>query len=484
MSLTGLQQVQSQTQSLILAPQLRQSLKILQVPTLDLRATILSELETNPILEELPMEGISIDAPDVSPSSETAGSDEESPIELEEDNFDVFSKLDEDWKEYFAQENAQQPYSHASDESRKHFFDSIVGETSLQEHLMSQAHLLELTPEQMKALEYLVGSIDDNGFLTVSDSEIQQATQVTTQDITIVRAALQSLEPCGIGAANLQECLLIQLKQAGRENTLPWQIIQEHFPLLLRRRIPDIARKTNTSPESVEKALEIISELDPSPGKKFSEDNNRIVVPDVKVERNDMGEWQVFLNHEFIPRLRLNQHYKEMIASGKLNAQEKDYLREKLRSGRFLIHSIEQRLQTIEKITWQLLHFQKDFFENGISGLKPLTMNQVAREMGIHETTVSRAIANKYIETPYGVFDMKFFFTSGFQSESGETISNTSIKERISQLIQMEDPSQPLSDQEIARRLEEENITIARRTVAKYREELNILPTHLRRRYR
>lgn len=479
MSSPGLQQVQSQTQSLILAPQLRQSLKILQVPTLDLRATILSELETNPILEELPMEGISLDAPETNQENS-----EEEDLQIEEDNFEIFSKLDEDWREYFAQENAQYTNNSALDENRKHFFDSIVGETSLQEHLVRQASLLDLDPLQFQALEYLIGSLNDHGFLTVSNLEIEQVTHLPAKDIEIARLALQSLDPPGIGAADLQECLLIQLKQAGRENSLAWQIVQNHFALLLRRRIPDLSRKVGSPLESVEEALEVISELDPSPGKKFSEDLNRIVVPDVKVELNDHGQWQVILNHEFIPRLRLSQHYKEMIASGKLNSHEKDYLREKIRSGRFLIHSIEQRLQTIEKITWQIIHFQKEFFEKGSPALKPLTMNQVAQEIGIHETTVSRAISNKYIETPHGVFDMKYFFTSGYQSESGESISNTSIKGLIHQMIQSEDPSKPLSDQEIARRLEEENITIARRTVAKYREELNILPTHLRRRYR
>ncbi len=475
------QQVQSQSQSLVLAPQLRQSLKILQVPTLELRNVILEELQLNPTLEELPMDGISIDAGSSSPTD--SQDHEDAPLNVEEDNFEIFNKLDDDWKEYFAQENASTHYSAEAEENRRHFFDSIVGETSLQEYLLRQAELLELTANQLRAMEYLIGSLDDRGFLTVSELEVQRATQVSAADIEIAIQALLTLDPPGIGSRDLQECLLTQLRINHRDHTLAASLIRDHYELLLKRRIPDLVRKTGNRIEAIETALEIISELDPAPGRKFSSDENRIVVPDVRVEKNDFGEWQVILNHEYIPRLRLNQHYKDMIAAGTLSTREKEYLRERMRSGKFLIHSIEQRLQTIEKITWQLLHFQKEFFEQGVTKLKPLTMQQVARELGVHETTVSRAIANKYMDTPHGLLEMKFFFTSGYQSESGETVANTTIKERIHQMIQAEDPVKPLSDQEIVRLLGTEDINIARRTVAKYREEMNILPTHLRRRY-
>jgi RNA polymerase sigma-54 factor len=475
------QQIQSQSQNLVLAPQLRQSLKILQVPTLELRNVILEELQINPTLEELPMEGISIDG-DGSDSQDQHES-EDSSLNMDEDNFEIFNKLDDDWREYFAQENSNSHYSAEAEESRKHFFDSIVGETSLQEHLIRQARLLELSDRQLKAIEYLIGSLDDRGFLTISEIEVQRATQVPAADIGIARQALLTLDPPGIGSRNLQECLLTQLQIHHREHTLAATLVRDYFDLLIKRRIPDLIRKTGSRADAIETALEVIAELDPAPGRKFSGDDNRIVVPDVRVEKNDFGEWQVILNHEYIPRLRLNQHYKDMIAAGTLSTKEKDYLREQMRSGKFLIHSIEQRLQTIEKITWQLLRFQKEFFEQGLSKLKPLTMQQIANELGVHETTVSRAIANKYIDTPHGLLEMKFFFTSGYQSDSGETVANTTIKERIHQMIQAEDPVKPLSDQEIVRLLGEENIQIARRTVAKYREEMNILPTHLRRRY-
>ncbi len=222
--------------------------------------------------------------------------------------------------------------------------------------------------------------------------------------------------------------------------------------------------------------------LDPAPGRRFAEDSNRVVVPDVTVEK-DEENWLIHLNNDYIPRLRISNTYKEMIARGTLSKSEREYLRERMRSGKFLINSIEQRQQTIERITREILKVQRDFFEEGVSRLKPLTMTQIADAVGVHETTVSRAIANKFIKTPHGVFDFKFFFTPGYQAESGASVSNTSVKEMINDLIAGEDRSQPLSDQEIVAKLQEKGINIARRTVAKYREELGLLPSNLRRDY-
>ena len=213
------------------------------------------------------------------------------------------------------------------------------------------------------------------------------------------------------------------------------------------------------------------------------QDNNRVVVPDVTVEK-DGEEWKIHLNSDYIPRLRISSTYRDLIAKGTLSKDEREYLRERMRSGKFLIDSIEQRQRTIERITREIINAQKEFFENGVSHLKPLTMTQIADVVGVHETTVSRAIANKYIRTPHGVFDFKYFFTPGYQAESGAAVSNTSVKEMIADLINMEDKAAPLSDQELVAKLLEKGITIARRTVAKYREELGILPSNLRRDYK
>lgn len=486
MSSQGLQQVQKQTQTLILAPQLRQSLKILQAPALELRNTIIEELQTNPALEELSMEGVSIEERTADP--EAPKDDEFAPKNGEEMTFDdndfsVLNKLDEDWREHFAQENSGRSYTSEDEARRKHFFDSLVSEVSLQEHLMEQAKLAELPDEQVKAMEYIIGSLNDNGFLTSEAQDIAMMGNIPLKSVKESIERLKSFDPSGIGSKDLCECLLYQLKQKGEGASLAAEIIRDHYKLLLRRRIPEIARKTGTDAYEVQKAIETIAELDPAPGRKFSEDNNRVIVPDVTVEK-DGEQWAITLNSDYIPRLRISNTYKNLIAKGTLSSDEKEYIRDKMRSGKFLISSIEQRQQTLERITKEILHFQADFFEHGVSHLRPLTMNRVAERVGVHETTVSRAIANKYIDTPYGLYEFKYFFTPGYQGNNGESISNTSVKDEIAKIIESEDPSKPLSDQAIVKILEEKNFKIARRTVAKYREELGILPTNLRRRYR
>jgi RNA polymerase sigma-54 factor len=339
-----------------------------------------------------------------------------------------------------------------------------------------------VSPETVEALRYLIGSLDDRGYLTSSLSDLALLTSLSLETMQEAAKVLQSFEPPGIGAENLGDCLLIQLNHQGRGKSVAARIVRDHFDLLVRRRIPDLARKMGLAPDVIQEAIEIIGTLDPAPGRRFADDSNRVVVPDVTVER-DNGEWLIILNQDYIPRLRLSGTYKDLIAKGKLSKQESDYLREKLRSGKFIINAIEQRQRTIERITREILKHQHEFFEEGVSKLKPLTMTQIADIIGVHETTVSRALANKYIKTPHGVFEMKFFFTSGYQSDAGASVANTSVKEMIADLVAAEDPGQPRSDQEIVGLLQEKGLKIARRTVAKYREELGLLPSNLRRRY-
>lgn len=476
----GFQQLQKQTQSLVLAPQLRQSLKILQAPTMELRNEILGELQSNPALEELPMDGTSLE------STLDSGNEDNTPDQSEEmdfeKDFEILNKLDEDWREHFAQESSTNVYTSQDAERRQHFFDSLVSGTSLQEHLIQQADLVDLDDSQKEAINYLIGSLDDRGYLTTSTSDLALLCRQPLKVVQQAHNILKSLDPPGIGAVDLQDCLQIQLQANGRTKSLAWRILKEQFQLLLRRRIPDIAKRLGADIEDVQDAIEEISNLDPSPGRKYGEDTNQVITPDVHVEK-DEGNWVVHLNNEYIPRLRISNVYKEIIARGKLSKQEKEYIQEKMRSGKFLISSIEQRQQTIEKITRSILDFQIDFFEEGLSKLRPLTMTQVADAVGVHETTVSRAIAGKYIKTPHGLFPLKYFFTPGYNSSGGESLSNTTIKDMIAHIIDGEDPAKPFSDQAVVNQLAEKDIKIARRTVAKYREELGILPTNLRRRY-
>ena len=481
---------QRQTQSLVLAPQLRHSLKILQVAALDLRSVIQEELQNNPTLEELPMEGISLDkereadAADTRDSSENGTSDETDRREEMDfsKEFEILNKLDEDWRDYMSQAGGSQAYTSEDAEKRQHFFDSLVSETSLQEHLMSQADLADVTPEIQEAMRYLIGSIDDRGFLTQSPNDIALQTGLPLDSVQQASKILKGFEPAGIGCQTLEECLLQQLAAKGRTDSLASRIVRDYFQLLSRRRIPEIARKLGSHMDDVQAAIEEIGTLDPAPGRRFADDNNRVVVPDVTVEKDD-DKWVIHLNSDYIPRLRISNTYRELIAKGSLSSAEREYLRERMRSGKFLINSIEQRQQTIERITREILKVQHEFFDEGVSKLRPLTMTQIADAVGVHETTVSRAIANKYIKTPHGVFDFKYFFTPGYQNDSGASVSNTSVKEMINDLVAGEDRSQPLSDQEIVAKLQEKGINIARRTVAKYREELGLLPSNLRRDY-
>lgn len=472
---------QRQTQQLVLAPQMRQSLKILQVAALDLRATIQEELQANPTLEEQPMDDVSLERPtDASDNGET-DLDPRDELAFEKD-FRVLEKIGQDWRDHLTDTGGVRPTSSEEDERRQHFLESLTTDTSLQEHLMNQVDLADVAPPEREAMRYLVGSLDDRGFLTAKLPDIALLSNLPLEVVQAASRLLKTFEPAGIGAEDLADCLLIQLAHKGREKSVAARIIRDHFDLLVRRRIPDIARRIGLSPETIQNAVEEIGTLDPAPGRRFAADSNRIVVPDVTVER-DGNEWKITLNQDYIPRLRLSNTYKDLIAKGTLSKQERDYLREKLRSGKFIINAIEQRQRTIERITREILKHQAEFFAEGVAKLKPLTMTQIAEILGVHETTVSRALANKYIQTPHGVFEMKFFFTSGYQSEAGTAVANTSVKEMIADIIAGEDPASPLSDQEIVGLLHGKGLNIARRTVAKYREELGLLPSNLRRRY-
>ncbi len=482
----GLQQLQRQAQTLVLAPQLRQSLKILQVPALELRNTILEELQQNPALEEMPSEGLSLDEPtrtDDQHDQEPGDFTPDGEMRLSDDDFSALGRMSEDYREYYAHEANGSPYTSEDAERRQHFFDSLVSETSLQEHLMRQAELLDLTPNQRQAIEFLLGSLDDRGFLTTSLSDLALQARLPLADVQRAAETLKTLEPHGIGCADVRECLLVQLRFRGLQKSLAARILREEFDRLLRRRLPEIARKLGVELDDVQEALEVIATLDPAPGRRFGEDLNRVIEPDVTIERDGDG-WNIHLNTDYIPRLRISSRIKQMMTDGVVRGKDREYLREQIRSGKFLIGSIEQRQQTIRRITEEILAVQQPFFEHGVSALKPLTMNQIALKVGVHETTVSRAIANKFVATPHGIFEFKYFFTPGYQGINGEAVSNTSVKDRIGHLISTETPQKPYSDQDIVGILADEDVTIARRTVAKYREELGIPPTSLRRQYR
>jgi len=472
-----MQQRQSLALQQVLSPQLQQSLLILQTPLLELRNLVQQEMETNPVLEELP---------------EDSGADERSEAEASadenfKDEFEKLASLDEEWRDYMAQSASSNSDgrrgSKDADEKRQFLFDSIPVQETLQQNLVAQLNQTVLSADDRKAAEQIVGNIDDDGFLQSTTEEMALNSGIPQHDFERGLELIHTFYPAGVGARDLRECLLIQLRRQGKEHSLEHTIVSEHMDDLGRHRFMEIARRMAISVEDVQKAANNIARLNPRPGQVFAAAPQNYVLPDVIVEKVD-GEYQISFNNEQIPHLRISNLYKDIIGSGDEQTSDvKDYIRDKIRSGKFLIRSIHQRQQTIMNIAQQIVSRQHDFLEHGPSHLKPMTMAEVADVVGVHETTVSRAVSGKYMATPQGVFEMKYFFTGGYQTATGESLSNTSVKQAVLDLVKHESGSAPLSDHEIVEILSERGIPIARRTVAKYRSELNILPSHMRRKY-
>ncbi len=471
MASPGMQQTQNLSMQQVLAPQLQQSLVILQAPMLELRNIVQQELQTNPVLEE--------EVPETNLEDRDGTSKDNDDFKEE---FEHLAKLDEEWREYMAQSSSYSGRNDDEEERRQFFFDSIANQETLQQHLMGQLNSVDLSKSDLRLAELIIGNIDDNGFLQTSPGEMHANTGVPVEDLSRLLEVVQNFHPPGVGALDLRDCLLIQLRRLGKENTLEYQIIFKHLDELGKRRFPEIARRLGVSVDQVQTAAYSIATLDPKPGAIFAPDPNNYVLPDVNVEK--IGDaYTVILNGEQIPHLRISNTYKDIMSRDGSGGDVKDYIREKIRSGKFLIKSIHQRQQTISNIANQIVGRQGEFLEKGSAFLRPMTMVQIAEAVGVHETTVSRAISGKYISTPQGVFEMRYFFTPGYQTATGESMSNTSVKEAILDLIKTEGATNPLSDKDIVSILSERGIPIARRTVAKYRNELNILPSNMRKQY-
>lgn len=497
----GLQLSQRLTQSLVLAPQLQQSLALLQAPTLELKALVEAELQQNPVLEEVAEqdpeqrekasdndEGESPEVTDFAEPPEDVkfdGATEKNAAEPVDDfqaEFDRLVQMDQEWRDHFSQANTPIRSSAEDEEKRQFMFDSITTETSLAQYLVEQVRDTNLTAEQQGIAELLIGNIDDYGYLNATVEEIATANNLPQEKIGEVLKAIQTFEPAGVAARDLRECLLLQLERAGQHDTLEYRIVRDYMDALGKRRIPEIARGTGQTVEEVQESLARIARLEPRPGRAFLPAVEQYVAPEVFVQKNG-DDFTVTTNDEQIPHLRISNVYKDLMAAGGNNPEVKNYIREKIRAGKFLIKSLHQRQTTIANIGREIVKRQREFMEKGVAFLKPMTMAQVAEVVGVHETTVSRAVSGKYIDTPQGVFEMKYFFTAGLQNANGEDVSNTSVKDMIAEIFKNENPSNPLSDQEVVKMLTARGITIARRTVAKYRDELSILPSNLRKVY-
>lgn len=489
---------------MVLAPQLQQSLALLQAPTLELKALVEQELQQNPVLEEV--EGSDIELPDkpveeVGENSDaTATADpaeraDEAPADADfekteaapaddfQEEFDKLVQLDQEWRDNFSQTNAPIRQSAEDEEKRQFMFDSLTAGTSFTQVLMDQARDSELTDDQRAVAELVIGNIDDYGYLKATVEEISTANNLPVEKINEVLNVIKTFDPAGTGAADLRECLMLQLERKGQQESLEYRIVRDFMEALGKRRIPEIARGTGRTVDEVQESLAKIAHLEPRPGRAFLPDTDQFVSPEVFVTKVG-DQFTVTTNNDNVPHLRISNVYKDLMAQGENNAEVKNYIREKIRAGKFLIKSLHQRQQTIGNIGREIVKRQHDFMAKGVAHLKPMTMAQVAEVVGVHETTVSRAVSGKYIETPQGIFEMKFFFTAGLQTTAGgEAVSNTSVKDMIAEIFKNENPSKPLSDQEVVKMVGEKGVTIARRTVAKYRDELNILPSNLRKVY-
>lgn len=466
---------------LVMTPKLQQALKLLQVPTLELEQILKQEMMQNPMLEE-----IDVGDEDEETSDESSDDEIEAEAEIEPKEEEAPKDEDFDLEDYFDDAFKLQGWEPEQDEIDERFERVAVAPESGVEKLLNQLKLNVDDEMDLEIGEYLVGSLDSDGFLSVELDEVARVFEVEVERIERVLCVIQDFDPPGIGARNLQEALLLQLRAQDRDDSLAAAVVRHHFEALKNRKFAEIAKDLRVSPKEVQEIAEEIGHLDPRPGLSTFGDDARYVTPDLVVEKVE-GEYVVYLNDSNIPRLRVSKAYADELSRGRStndgDGETRKFIIEKLNSARWLIQTIEQRRRTIVKVMQSIVEEQRDFFDKGPVALKPLTLQQVATRIGMHESTVSRVTTNKYVQTPRGVFELKYFFSSSLDTEDGESMSSKAAKTRIREIIDREDKAKPLSDQKIVDMLKAEGLNIARRTVAKYREQLNILPARMRKTY-
>ncbi|MFH1278676.1 MAG: RNA polymerase factor sigma-54 [Candidatus Eisenbacteria bacterium] len=486
----GLQLRMLQTQRLVMTPQLQQALRLLQMPTLELQQVLKQELLLNPVLEEvddLVDDAESDDDREETPSKEEKEREKEEKGEGEEEpSKDGESDGEIDWDEYFHNPQEYSYYRRNEGESSDEYYERVPSTTvHLSEHLLGQLRIASEDDEILRIGEFLVGSLDDRGYLTMSLEEVAESVGSPLDRVQEGLDLLQTFDPAGVGARNLRECLLLQLKAKEREGSLAHRIVDEHFDVFVQNKYMELAKKLKTTPGEVQAASAEIGKLNPRPGLLFSEEDPRYIAPDLIVDRVE-GEYVVYLNDLNVPRLRVSKAYESILTSGRSKDDDegtREYIRGKLNAANQLINTIERRRRTMVKVMNAIVENQREFFEKGIRHLRPLTLQQVAEQIGMHESTVSRVTSSKYVQTPRGVFDLKFFFSSSIRSDSGEDVSAKRVKDRVREMVEREDKKKPFSDQKIVEVLKKEGLLIARRTVAKYREQMGILSARYRKEF-
>ena len=475
-----LKQSLSLSQQLIMTPQLQQAIKLLQLSRLELLETITQEMETNPLLDEQAPGDSDSDNNEIT-EDVPASSDEQDTkeVRIEEDvrNDEV------DWESYLSEYNtgwAETPYQ---GKDAPAFENMNQEKTSLNSHLMWQLSLSHLNEKQREIGVQIIGNIDDDGYLQITIEELIESTGSTEEEILYTLETLQNFDPVGVGARDTRECLLIQARFQNLEGTVVEKMIMEHMDNLENKRYDKIAKNLSISIPEVLSAVEIITNLEPKPGRLYNEDDTIYISPDIYVFKVG-DDYEIVLNEDGLPKLKINNYYKEILNdndSSDTDEKTKEYILDKMKSAAWLIKSIHQRQRTIYKVTESIVQFQRKFFDHGVTHLKPLVLRDVAEHIQMHESTISRVTTNKYVHTPQGVFELKYFFNSAINSMEGDSIASESVKEHIRNIIKSENKSRPYSDQEVADLLKNHNIDVARRTVAKYRETLGILPSRKRR---
>jgi RNA polymerase sigma-54 factor len=485
----GLSQNTQLKQELKINPRLYQAMDLLYMPLLDLQQHLKQELLNNPFLDMVEPEEDEEDEGEVqeenpNPESEPE-KDEKGEIDWEEillDGFDAGGRREEH-------------------EEREYYEPVTVDSRDLSDHLRDQVSLLDLTPRQMYLADEFIGNINEDGYLACGldrilegvNESVQKAAEDSERDLADVPlytmseaedmlGIVQSLDPPGVGARDLRECLMLQLREAGLEHSVPFRLVRDCFDELIAHRWSEISKRFGISPVDVQKAADEIAKLDPKPGLVYSDASDNYIIPDLIVDKID-GKYHVFLNDANLPRLKLSKAYQEIARDKKkFDGENKEFISNKLNSANWMIQAIEQRRQTMLKVMNYIVERQREFFEKGVQFLKPLTLREVAEVINMHESTVSRVTNEKFVQTPRGVLPLKFFFSSGLSTTAGEDVSARGIKAQIQKLVSEEDPKHPLTDQAIVNILKESGVQIARRTVAKYRDQLGVLSARMRKR--
>ncbi|RLB25424.1 MAG: RNA polymerase sigma-54 factor [Deltaproteobacteria bacterium] len=465
------------SQQLIMTPQLQQAIQLLQLSRLELLETIYQEMETNPVLEE---QGV-VETEEEVPLDDEKLDSEDEPTPLPEVDVEEPPHDDVDWEAYISEYNtgwADTPYE---DRDVPQFENITSTKTNLYSHLMWQLNMSNFDEAQKEIGLHIIGNITDDGYLDISLEELAQVTGFPIEKIEETLRIIQTFDPVGVGARDTRECLLIQARFQGLGGTLVEKILLDHLKDLEDKRYDNIAKKLGVSMDEVVTAVSIIQGLEPKPGRSYSDEETIYVSPDIYVFKVG-DDYEIVLNEDGLPKLRINAYYKDVLSrKDSLPDSVRNYIQEKLKSAAWLIKSIHQRQRTIYKVTESIVRFQRDFFDKGITHLKPLVLRDVAEDIQMHESTISRVTTNKYVYTPQGLFELKFFFNSAISSMDGDAVASESVKEHIRNIIKMENKQKPYSDQEIADILKKLNIRVARRTVAKYRESMGILPSRKRR---